>query len=62
MGDPQKMNGCLENLTAIFVLQGSLLNIIISGVLHGGVLYVQEGQDLPVRIHKHSINVVTMVT
>lgn len=57
MGDPQKMDGCLENLAAVLVLQGSAVNIGVSGMIHGGVLDIQEGQNLPVRGDNRSINV-----
>lgn len=57
MGDPQKMDGCLENLAAMLILQGSAVNIGVSGMIHRGVLDIQEGQNLPVSRDNRSINV-----
>lgn len=56
IADPQKLDGCLEKLTAKLVLQGSTVNIFSFDGLHQGPLDLQEFQDLPVNKHKDCIN------
>lgn len=56
IGDPQKLNGCLENLAAKLILKRVAVNIFRSDGLNWGLLDIHKGQDLPVNIHKHYIN------
>lgn len=48
IGDPQKLDGCLEKLTAKFILKGATRQIISSDKLHWGLHDLCEGQGLPV--------------
>lgn len=53
IGDPQKLDGCLEKLCAKLVLQVSTVKIFSWERLECGLLNLQEGQDLPANKHQH---------
>lgn len=56
VADLEKLNGCLEKLTAKLVLQGTPGEIICSWRQQWGLQYLQEAQGLPVNIQMLSIS------
>lgn len=48
VANPQQLDGCLKELTAELVLQGSTVNILSSDGFHWGLLDLHKVQGLPV--------------